>query len=78
MSEGKENGTYIRTNESKKSRMTDMLIDGTISKEVYDEKVLEFTRKLHTLSERRYLLEESIYKQKDVGKSEKKNEVFER
>lgn len=48
--------------------MTDMLIDGTISKEVYDEKVLEFTRKLHTLSERRYLLEESINKQKDVGK----------
>lgn len=48
--------------------MTDMLIDGTISKEVYDEKVLEFTRKLHTLSERRHLLEESINKQKDAGK----------
>lgn len=48
--------------------MTDMLIDGTISKEVYDEKVLEFTRKLHTLSGRRHLLEESINKQKDVGK----------
>lgn len=58
----------ISSLESKKSRMTDMLIDGTISKEVYDEKVLEFTRKLHTLSERRYLLEESINKQKDVGK----------
>lgn len=28
--------------ESKKSRMTDMLIDGTISKEVYDEKLNEF------------------------------------
>ena len=58
----------ISSLESKKSRMTDMLIDGTISKEVYDEKVLEFTRKLHTLSERRHLLEESISKQKDVGK----------
>lgn len=58
----------ISSLESKKSRMTDMLIDGTISKEVYDEKVLEFTRKLHTLSERRHLLEESINKQKDVGK----------
>jgi hypothetical protein len=54
--------------ESKKSRMTDMLIDGTISKEVYDEKVIEFTRKIHTLSERKLLLEESINKQKDVGK----------
>lgn len=34
----------ISSLESKKSRMTDMLIDGTISKEVYDEKLLEFTR----------------------------------
>lgn len=30
----------ISSLESKKSRMTDMLIDGTISKEVYDEKVI--------------------------------------
>lgn len=58
----------ISTRESKKSRMTDMLIDGTISKEVYDKKVIEFTRKIHTLSERKLLLEESINKQKDVGK----------
>ena len=64
----------ISSLESEKSRMTDMLIDDTISisKEVYDEKVLEFTRKftrkLHTLTERRLLLEESINKQKDVGK----------
>ena len=27
--------------------MTDMLIDGTISKEVYEEKMVDFTRKLH-------------------------------
>ena len=33
--------------ESRKSRMTDMLIDGTITKEVFDEKMLEFQRKLH-------------------------------
>ncbi|MBQ8299515.1 MAG: recombinase family protein [Clostridia bacterium] len=58
----------ISSLESKKSRMTDMYIDGTISKEVYDEKVIEFTRKLHTLFERKHLLEESINKQKDVGK----------
>ena len=29
--------------------MTDMLMDGTITKEVFDEKMLEFTRKLHIL-----------------------------
>jgi len=53
---------------SKKSRMTDMLIDGTIAKEVYDEKMIEFNRKLHTLDGKKTLLEESIDKQKDVGK----------
>ena len=53
---------------SKKSRMTDMLIDGTIAKEVYDEKMIEFNRKLHTLDGKKRLLEESIDKQKDVGK----------
>ena len=42
--------------ESKKSRMTDMLIDGTISKEVYDEKLNEFMRKLHTLNDRKKVL----------------------
>lgn len=53
---------------SKKSRMTDMFIDGTITKEVYDEKMIEFNRKLHTLDGKKKLLEESIDKQKDVGK----------
>jgi hypothetical protein len=54
--------------ESKKSRMTDMLIDGTITKEVYDEKMLEFTRKLHTLSDKRKMLSDSISTQKDINK----------
>ncbi len=53
---------------SKKSRMTDMLIDGIISKEAYDEKLIEINRKLHTLYGKKKLLEESIDKQKDVGK----------
>ena len=53
---------------SKKSRMTDMLIDGIISKEVYDEKMVEINRKLHVLDGRKMLLNESIDKQKDVGK----------
>lgn len=58
----------ISSLESKKSRMTDMLIDGTISKEVYDDKLIEFNRKLHTLVGKKQLLNESINKQKDVEK----------
>lgn len=58
----------ISSLESKKSRMTDMLIDGTISKEVYDDKLIEFNRNLHTLVGKKQLLNESINKQKDVEK----------
>ena len=58
----------ISSLESKKSRMTDMLIDGTITKEVYDDKMIEFNRKLHTLAGKKQLLNESINKQKDVEK----------
>lgn len=54
--------------ESKKSRMTDMLIDGTITKEVYDEKLVEFTRKLHTLSDKRKILADSISTRNDINK----------
>ena len=54
--------------ESKKSRMTDMLIDGTITKEVYDEKLVEFTRKLHTLSDKRKILADSINTRNDISK----------
>ena len=48
--------------------MTDMLIDGTITKEVYDDKLIEFNRKLHVLDGKKQLLDESINKQKDVVK----------
>lgn len=58
----------ISSLESKKSRMTDMLIDGTITKEIYDEKTLEFARKLHALSDKRKLLSDRIYTQKDINK----------
>ena len=58
----------ISSLESKKSRMTDMLIDGTISKEVYEGKMVDFTRKLHKLSERKALLEDSICTQKDINR----------
>ncbi|MCI9560441.1 MAG: hypothetical protein HFG52_14695 [Lachnospiraceae bacterium] len=58
----------ISSLESKKLRMTDMLIDGTISKEVYEEKMVDFTRKLHKPSERKALLEDSICTQKDINR----------
>ena len=58
----------ISSLESKKLRMTDMLIDGTISKEVYEEKMVDFTRKLHKLSERKAFLEDSICTQKDINR----------
>ena len=58
----------ISSLESRKSRMTDMLIDGTITKDVFNYKLIEITRKLHNLTEKKLLLEESIGKQKDVGK----------
>ena len=54
--------------ESRKSRMTDMLIDGTITKEVFDEKMLEFKRKIHVLSDKRQLLLESISTKNEIGK----------
>ena len=38
--------------------MTEMLIDDTIGKKVYDVKVVDFTRKLHIFFERRRLLED--------------------
>ena len=48
----------ISSLESKKSRMTDILIDGTISKEVYDDKMIEFNRKLHTLAGKKVIKRE--------------------
>lgn len=48
--------------------MTDMWIDGTISKEVYDEKMVNFTRKIHKLSENKALLEDGICTQKDINR----------
>lgn len=58
----------ISSLESRKSRMTDMLIDGIITKDVFNDKLIEITRKLHNFAEKKLLLEESIGKQKDVGK----------
>ena len=54
--------------ESKKSRLTDLLIDGKIEQEDYDEKKLSFQRKLHQLTEEKAYLEENIGQQKNISK----------
>ena len=54
--------------ESKKSRLTDLLIDGKIEQEDYDEKKLSFQRKLHQMTEEKVYLEENIGQQKNISK----------
>lgn len=58
----------ISSVESKKSRLTDLLIDGKIEQEDYEEKKLGFQRKLHSLEEEKAYLEENIGQQKNIGK----------
>ena len=88
MNKKKQIEREISTLETKKSKMTDMLIDGIIGKEAYEEKSFEITRKIHTLTERKALLDEALNKKKDVGrrlsalreilKTEKVLDVFDR
>ena len=54
--------------ESNKSRLTDLLIDGKIEQEDYDEKKLSFQRKLHKITEEKAYLEENIGQQKNISK----------
>lgn len=58
----------ISSVESKKSRLTDLLIDGKIEQEAYEEKNLSFQRKLHQLTEEKIYLEENIGQQKNISK----------
>ena len=58
----------INSIETKKSRLTDLLIDGKIEQEDYDEKKLSFQRKLHQMTEEKAYLEENIGQQKNVSK----------
>lgn len=58
----------IASVESKKSRLTDLLIDGKIEQEAYEEKNLSFQRKLHQLTEEKAYLEENIGQQKNISK----------
>ena len=54
--------------ESKKSRLTDLLIDGKIEQKDYDEKKLSFQRKLRQITEEKAYLEENIGQQKNISK----------
>lgn len=58
----------IASIETKKSRLTDLLIDGKIEQEDYDEKKLSFQRKLHQMTEEKTYLEENIGQQKNISK----------
>ena len=58
----------ISSVESKKSRLTDLLIDGKIEQEAYEEKSLSFQHKLHQLTEEKAYLEENIGQQKNISK----------
>ena len=58
----------ISTSELKKSRLTDLLIDGKIEQKDYDEKKLSFQRKLHQITEEKAYLEENIGQQKNISK----------
>ena len=52
--------------ETRKSRLTDLLIDGTISRDTYDEKLLEMERKLNTLKNQRDELQVNVSQQKTI------------
>lgn len=58
----------INNVESRKSRLTDLLIDGKIEQQAYEEKNNSFLRKLHKLTEEKAYLEENIGQQKNVSK----------
>ena len=52
--------------EAKKSRMTDMLIDGIISKDDYEDKLSIIMRKLHNLEGKKQIIDDSLDRKKDV------------
>ena len=48
--------------------MTDMLIDGIITKDAYEEKVNMILRKLNELESKKKVLDECISREKDISK----------
>ena len=60
---------WIKTRKlKKKSRMTDMLIDGIISKDEYEDKLATIMRKLHNLKGKKQIIDDSLDRKKDVEK----------
>lgn len=58
----------LETVEAKRKKLTYMLLDDTISKEAYDERFDEFTRKISQTKQEQQILIENEAAKKDVGK----------
>lgn len=58
----------LATVEAKRKKLTDMLLDDKISKEAYDERFDEFTRKISQAKQEQQILIENEAAKKDVGK----------
>ncbi|PXV87838.1 DNA invertase Pin-like site-specific DNA recombinase [Lachnotalea glycerini] len=58
----------LATVEGKRKKLTDMLLDDKISKEAYDERFDEFTRKISQTKQEQQILIENEAAKKDVGK----------
>lgn len=54
--------------ESRRKKLTDMLLDDKITKDAYDEKYNDFTRRINQDKEERSLYSSNVNVQKDVGK----------
>ena len=53
--------------ESKRKKLTDMLLDDKITKDAYDEKYDDITRKIKQEKEERSLYASNVNAQRDVG-----------
>lgn len=58
----------ISSLESKRKKLTDMLLEDTITKPAYDEKYDEFTNKITKLVDEKEVLLENVKEQKNIGK----------
>ena len=58
----------ISSIKTKKSRLTELLIDDRIEQSEYDQKKIEFQRKLHQLSEEKQYLEDNVGRRKNISK----------
>ncbi len=63
----KQSENEISQLESRKSKLTDMLIDGTITKEIYEEKLVEIMRKLSVATEKKKHFEEIAKQQAGIS-----------